>query len=136
MMARRDRPSYSETDLTLARALGVLSIGLGLVDFLARRGVSRTTGVGNQSLVGLYGLREIGTGIGLLVARDPMLWVWARVGGDALDMGTLASGVTARNPRRNGALTGLLMVVGVTALDLALAGRLHGIAEREAHSGS
>jgi hypothetical protein len=26
-MARRDRPSYSETDLTLARALGVLSIG-------------------------------------------------------------------------------------------------------------
>ena len=28
-MARRDRPSYSENDLTLARALGVLSIGLG-----------------------------------------------------------------------------------------------------------
>jgi hypothetical protein len=135
-MARRDRPSYSETDLTLARALGVLSIGLGLVDFFARRGVSRKTGIRNQALVGLYGLREIGTGIGLLVARDPMLWVWARVGGDALDMGTLASGVTTRNPRRNGALAGLLMVVGVTALDLALAGRLHGIAEREAHSGS
>jgi|ERR1700710_1160487 hypothetical protein len=135
-MARRDRPSYSETDLTLARALGVVSIGLGLVDLLARRGVSRKTGVGNRSLVGLYGLREIGTGIGLLIARDPMLWVWARVGGDALDMGTLASGVTARNPRRNGALAGLLMVVGVTALDLALAGRLHGVAEREAHSGS
>jgi hypothetical protein len=135
-MARRDRPSYSENDLTLARALGVLSIGLGLVDLLARRGVSRKTGIRNQTLVGLYGLREIGTGIGLLVARDPMLWVWARVGGDALDMGTLASGVTTRNPRRNGALAGLLMVVGVTALDLALAGRLHGVAEREAHSGS
>jgi hypothetical protein len=135
-MARRDRPSYSENDLTLARALGVLSIGLGLVDLFAPRGVSRKTGIRNQTLVGLYGLREIGTGIGLLVARDPMLWVWARVGGDALDMGTLASGVTARNPRRNGALIGLLMVVGVTALDLALAGRLHGVAEREAHSGS
>ena len=135
-MARRDRPSYSENDLTLARALGVLSIGLGLVDLFARRGVSRKTGIRNQTLVGLYGLREICTGIGLLVARDPMLWVWARVGGDALDMGTLASGVTTRNPRRNGALAGLLMVVGVTALDLALAGRLHGVAEREAHSGS
>jgi hypothetical protein len=135
-MARRDRPSYSEDDLALARALGVLSIGLSLVDVFARRGVSRKTGLRNQTLVGLYGLREIGTGIGLLLARDPMLWVWARVGGDALDIGTLASGVTTRNPRRNGALAGLLMVVGVTALDLALAGRLHGVAEREAHSGS
>jgi hypothetical protein len=134
-MARRDRPSYSENDLTLARAGRVeYRLGSGR-PFRAPRRIPKT-GIRNQTLVGLYRLREIGTGIGLLVARDPMLWVWARVGGDALDMGTLASGVTARNPRQNGALAGLLMVVGLTALDLALAGRLHGVAERKAHSGS
>jgi hypothetical protein len=135
-MTRRKRHPYSENDLTLARALGVLSIGLGLVDLFARRGVSGKTGVRNETLAGLYGLREIATGIGLLVARDPMIWVWARVGGDALDMGTLASGVTPRNPQRNGALTGLLMVAAVTALDLTLAGRLHGVAERGADPAS
>jgi hypothetical protein len=135
-MTGRKRPLYAENDLALARALGVLSIGLGLVDVFARRAVSEKSGVRNEALVGLCGLREIATGIGLLAARDPVIWVWARVGGDALDMGTLASGITPRNPRRNGALAGLLMVAAVTVLDLALAGRLHCVAERGADPAS
>jgi hypothetical protein len=39
---------YSENDLTRARALGVLSIGLGMVD-LFRRCVSRKTGIQDQN---------------------------------------------------------------------------------------
>jgi hypothetical protein len=44
-MTGRKRPLYAENDLALARALGVLSIGLGLVDLFARRAVSGKTGV-------------------------------------------------------------------------------------------
>ena len=33
-----------------------------------------------------YGLREIGTGIGILASKDPSPWLWGRVAGDALDV--------------------------------------------------
>jgi hypothetical protein len=131
-MKHRKPLVYSPKDLAFARGLGWLSIGLGLIDTFGRRGVARKTGLPNEPLIALYGLREIISGIGLVAARDPMPWVWARVGGDALDLGTLAAGVSERNPERNGALAGLLMVVGITAIDLALAGRLHGAAEDQA----
>jgi hypothetical protein len=131
---KRRTPAYSSTDLALARGLGVVSIGLGLIDAFGRRGVSAKTGIRNEGLVGLYGMREIATGVGLLIARNPMPWVWGRVAGDALDLGTLAGGVTPRNPQRKGALAGLLMVVGVVAIDMALAIRLHGAAEHAAQT--
>jgi hypothetical protein len=124
------------TDIAIARGLGWLSIGLGLNDFFGRRKVAQLTGIENTALIGAYGLREIATGLGLILARDPSLWVWARVGGDALDLGTLATGVSADNPRRNGALVGLLMVVGIAAVDVVIAGRLHGAAERAAREGA
>ena len=131
-MKRRAPISYGPTEIALSRGLGLLSIGLGLIDTLGRRGVARKTGLPNEPLIALYGLREIVSGIGLVVARDPMPWVWARVGGDALDLGTLAAGVSPRNPQRHGALTGLLMVVALTAVDVALAGRLHAAAAEQA----
>jgi hypothetical protein len=131
-MRHRKPLAYSRTDLAYARGLGWLSIGLGLIDTFGRRSVARKTGLPNERLIGLYGLREIISGIGLVVARDPMPWVWARVGGDALDLGTLATGVSERNLERNGALVGLLMVVGIAAIDVALAGRLHAAAEDQA----
>ena len=134
-MKHRTPPSYGPKDLALARGLGLLSIGLGLIDTLGRRSVARKTGLPNERLIALYGIREIVSGIGLVVARDPMPWVWARVGGDALDLGTLAAGVSERNPERQGALAGLLMVVALTAVDVALAGRLHAVAEAQATRG-
>jgi hypothetical protein len=131
-MRHRTPPAYGPKDLAFARGLGLLSIGLGLIDTFGRRSVARKIGLPNEPLIGLYGLREIVSGIGLVVARDPMPWVWARVGGDALDLGTLATGVSPRNPERNGALAGLLMVAALTVVDVALAGRLHAAAEDQA----
>ncbi len=131
-MRHRTPPRYGSKEMALARGLGLLSIGLGLIDTIGRRGVARKTGLPNEPLIALYGLREIVSGIGLVVARDPMPWVWARVGGDALDLGTLAAGVSPRNPERQGALAGLLMVAALTAVDVALAGRLHAAAEEQA----
>ena len=131
-MRRNTPPAYGSTEIALARGLGLLSIGLGLIDTFGRRSVARKTGLPNEPLIALYGLREIVSGIGLVVARDPMPWVWARVGGDALDLGTLATGVSPRNPERQGALVGLLMVAALTAVDVALAARLHAAAEEQA----
>jgi len=131
-MRHRKPPTYGTKEIVLARGLGLLSIGLGLIDTFGRRSVARKTGLPNEPLIALYGLREIVSGIGLVVARDPMPWVWARVGGDALDLGTLATGVSPRNTERNGALAGLLMVAALTAVDVALAGRLHAAAEAQA----
>lgn len=108
---------------TLARGLGWFSIGLGVVELLARRPLSRAVGVPQRSgMVGAGGVREIATGIGLLASDDPSPWLWARVAGDALDVATLASGVHGR-PRR-GTTVALAAVAGVALLDLMAARRL------------
>ena len=124
-MTNRTATAYGATDIALARGLGWLSIGLGLIDTFGRRSVARRTGLPNEPLIVLVGLREIASGIGLIAAR-------ARVGGDALVLGALAMGVSARNPQRQGALAGLLIVAALTAVDVALAGRLHGAATEQA----
>ena len=73
--------------MAVARGLGWFSIGLGLVEALSPGIVTRTLGMeGKEGLVRGYGVREIGTGIGILAANDPSPWLWGRVAGDALDL--------------------------------------------------
>lgn len=104
---------------TLARGLGWFSIGLGAAELLAPRSLARGIGLrGHGGLVGAYGLREVGTGIGILAARDPGPWVWARVAGDVLDLGTVLAGM---RHRRVGAGLALAAVAGVTMLDITCA---------------
>ncbi|SAL00279.1 hypothetical protein AWB77_06105 [Caballeronia fortuita] len=116
---------YSSTDdqqakgHSLALGLGFFSLALGTAQLLAPRTVARMCGVRvSPDLVRLYGLREIACGIGILSSRDPSPYLMARIGGDALDLMTLA---TAPRERSQGAHTralgGLLNVAGVTALD-------------------
>jgi hypothetical protein len=108
---------------SMARSLGWFSIGLGIAELVMPHAVARATGMrGRETLVRAYGLREIATGIGLLVARDPTPWVWGRVAGDALDLATL--GAHAADPdNRRAAQSGVAIaaVAGVTALDVACA---------------
>lgn len=117
MSGRRDRT------LATARGLGWFSIGLGLVEVLAPHALARGLGLrGSERLIAGYGAREIATGIGILASRDPTPWIWGRVAGDALDLGTLATGLDGRNRRRGAAGVALAAVAGVTLLDL-LCGR-------------
>ncbi|HEX8416450.1 MAG TPA: cyclase dehydrase [Methylobacterium sp.] len=119
---RRGHPATG-TD-ALARGLGVFSIVLGTIELLAPRFLARNLGMrGQEGLIQAYGLREIGTGVGLLAADDPMPWVWGRVGGDALDLATLAAAYPD-NPKKDNLLIAVAAVAGVTALDVICAERL------------
>jgi hypothetical protein len=109
----------------LANLLGWFSLGLGAVELLAPDRLERWLGVeGREALVQAYGLREIGTGIGILANRRPAEWVWGRVAGDALDLGTLATALSPENPRRRNVLLAMAAVAGVTALDVLCARQL------------
>ena len=71
-------------------ASGWFSIGLGLAECLMPRTMARAVGLeGKENLLRAFGMREIATGVGLLMSRDPEPWVWGRVAGDALDLGAL-----------------------------------------------
>jgi hypothetical protein len=108
----------SQTD-ALARGLGVFSIALGLVEVMAARTLTRALGMeGSETLVRLYGVREIAKGAGILASNDPMPWLWGRVAGDALDIATLMTGLDEDNPKRGNVGIALAAVAGVTALDV------------------
>jgi hypothetical protein len=104
----------------LALGLGGFSIALGLLQLLAPRAVSRSIGLdeSRSPLVAGYGLREIGTGIGILTARDPAPWIWGRVAGDALDLLTLLDEASDNSRNKPGLPLAITAVLGVTALDI------------------
>ncbi|MFC7476500.1 cyclase dehydrase [Dankookia sp. GCM10030260] len=120
----RSRARGADTTIGLAQGLGWFSLGLGMAQLLAPHAVSRSLGLrGQERLVASYGAREIVTGIGILASRDPTPWIWGRVAGDALDIGTLAGGLAmGRGRERSIAGLAIAAVAGITLLDV-LCGR-------------
>jgi hypothetical protein len=115
--SRRSRSS--DTALALAQGLGWFSIGLGLAEVIAPRAIAGFLGMERHSgLIRAYGVREIATGVGILASDDPTPWIWGRVGGDALDVATLVTGLEGDNPRRENVMLALAAVAGATALDV------------------
>ncbi|WP_420127140.1 hypothetical protein [Longimicrobium sp.] len=109
----------------LARGLAWFSIGLGLYELLAPRHLARTLGMEDQTaLIQAYGVREIATGVGILARRRPVEFVWGRVAGDALDLATLAPGLSGDNPRRGNVAIAMGAVAGVALLDVLCASEL------------
>jgi uncharacterized membrane protein len=109
----------------LARGLGWFSIGLGIIGIIAPRGFARFLGTRNHGLLfRLIGLREIATGIGILTCRRPAGWVWARVGGDIIDLFALRNAMKSKpvNPVHMALATAA--VAGVTAVDVRCAQEL------------
>ena len=126
-MARGQSGPRNPSADALARGLGWFSIGLGLAEVLAPRGLTRALGLDDQErLVQAYGVREIATGIGILASRDPTPWIWGRVGGDALDLATLAGGFHEGNPQKGNLGLALGAVAAVSALDAYCAIALSG----------
>lgn len=113
----------------LARGLGWFSIGLGLAEVLAPRGIARIAGVrGNTGLIRLFGLREIASGIGIFAQdaqeKRPALAVWSRVAGDALDLAALGAAFVSPSSNKGRVAFATANVLAVTALDVLCAGRL------------
>lgn len=105
---------------TLARGLGWFSIALGIGELIAPRAFSRLAGSEDRAgLTRLYGLRELVCGVGILASRNPGSFLWARVGGDVLDLGTLAMVSNNRDSDdRRRAMKAVANVACVTALDV------------------
>jgi hypothetical protein len=113
--------SGKKSAFNLARRLGWLSIGLGLFEVAAPHRVARMIGVRDaEPVIAAYGLRELAAGIAALSLRNPAPAIWARAGGDALDIGSLA--VAAPASRRRLSLGFVLAAVSlITAVDLICA---------------
>jgi len=58
------------------------------------------------------------------MSKDPTPWVWGRVAGDALDIGTLVTHMNDDNPEEANVAMALGNVVAVTAVDIYCAQRL------------
>ena len=122
---------------TLATALGWFSIGLGLLELAAPDRITDFLGVedGHETLVRLYGAREVAHGIAILSERTPVGGAWSRVGGDALDLATLGV-AAARGARPDRAGMAIAMVAGVAALDLVAARQLSRTSRRQGGRGT
>jgi len=121
-------PSSLGASDRMARNLGWFSLGLGALEIFAPRHVTRALGMeGQEGLVRAYGLREIAAGM-LSLSVEKEIGLWSRVAGDGLDIATLAAGLRGDNPKRGNVATALLVVVGITVLDIVTAqevGRRH-----------
>jgi hypothetical protein len=114
------RSTRASTNM-MAQGLGLFGLALGVAELLAPRQLAQALDIeGQERLLQLYGLREIGTGLGILASRNKAPWLWGRVAGDVLDLATLGAAIGAS--RRKGAV---VMAIGsvamVTALDIACA---------------
>jgi hypothetical protein len=73
---------------------------------------------GSEPILQAYGVREIGTGIGILQSENPAVWLWGRVAGDGLDIATLLDGLARNDSNKGNVAIALLAVLGVTAVDV------------------
>ena len=116
-------------DVTFARALGWASLLIAATEIFGQGRVEHDLlGIKDHpTLLKALGLREAAAGATILsqTTLTPLLaaGVWARVAGDAMDLGLLAAAVPSN--RKPGALTAsTMMVLGITALDVLCAVRV------------
>jgi uncharacterized membrane protein len=127
--AVRSAPSAEGTaDATgLIRRLGWLGVTLGVTELAVPRLLASVIGVDRDgpapAILRAMGVREIASSVAVLARPDHPAPRWARVVGDAIDIGLLGLALTSPGSgKRRLALT-LGMVAGVTALDVIAARR-------------
>jgi uncharacterized membrane protein len=121
-----------------ARGLGWFSIGLGLAQIAAPRGVARMIGVDddetNRNTMFAIGVRELASGVGILTREHPVVPVWSRVGGDVMDLALLGRALRSDHSHRRRVAAAAAAVIGVAVLDVmagqSLAGQRGTGAER------
>jgi uncharacterized membrane protein len=110
---------HADAKDAVARGLGWFSLGLGVAQIAAPRGVARLIGLRadgtHAAVMRAVGVREVAAGVGILARRRPAGWLWSRVAGDVMDLALLAAADTRRRPRVAAAMAA---VAGVTVPDL------------------
>jgi hypothetical protein len=112
-----------------SKKLGWFSIGLGAAELAVPRIVSRAIGIDPKghttTTIRAMGAREIGTGVALLSRPDEPAMRWARVVGDAIDLGLLAYAFAEK--RRSSMRLGIAIgvVLGVALIDVLASRKLH-----------
>jgi hypothetical protein len=106
----------------LARALGWLSVGLGVTELLAAGQIARALGLeGKEALIRGYGVRELASAVPTL-SVSKSVGLAARIAGDALDLATLSEALNPDNPKRGNAALATALIVGITILDIVAYG--------------
>lgn len=124
----RTSQSEREADATgLIRGLGWLGVALGVTELTMPRLLASAIGVDRDgpapAVLRALGVREIASSAAMLARPAHPAPRWARVAGDAIDLGLLGLALaTPRTGKRRLALA-LGMVAGVTALDVIAARR-------------
>src|SRR5687768_9107550 len=112
----------------LARALGWFSLGLGFAQIAAPARVARLIGVADDdetiAVMRVLGVREIASGIGILTQPKPAPWLWARVGGDAMDLALLRRAASSPRADHNRVTAATAAVAGIAAVDALCSTRL------------
>ena len=128
--------TYVDRREQLSNSLGWFSIGLGVAELIAPQAVARMIGVRPDaqavSILRAYGARELANGVAILSEPDRAGWIWGRVGGDAVDLLTLAQ-AEKTHPGRT--LAASIAVLGVTAVDVYCARQLSDGASSFFHRG-
>jgi hypothetical protein len=110
---------------SLAQGLGWFSIGLGLAQVAAPRGMARLIGVQdsdrNAALMRALGMRELASGMGILSQRNEGAWLWGRVLGDTMDLALLGAAMNDPRSDRTRNVAAAAAVLGVTLLDAMVA---------------
>jgi uncharacterized membrane protein len=123
-----NQQQHSRQGGELAVGLACFSIGLGLTELFAPERLARLIGApeGEATTATLRGLgaREIAHGVAILARPDAPASVWARVGGDLIDLSFLAAALNAPDTRRGRMAAATASVLGLTALDLLCAQQL------------
>lgn len=110
----------------LATALAYFSIGLGLFEIAMPRRLANWVGLprGYHHVLRAIGMREVASGIGMLTQPQSSTALWARVGGDAIDLAGLTAAFASPSSKRVNLAAACVAVGAVTAVDALCAQKL------------
>jgi uncharacterized membrane protein len=112
----------------LARALGWFSLAVGFAQIAAPGKVAQLVGVDDDdetiAVLRVLGVREIASGLGILTQPKPLPWLWARVGGDAMDLALLRRALSSPRADHSRVAAATAAVAGIAAVDALCSTRL------------
>ena len=117
----RTGPSSLGATDRMARALGWFSIALGVTELVAARRFTRFLGMeGNETLIRIFGAREIAQGV-VSLSVDKQVGLWSRVAGDGMDVASVLPALRRSNPKRENAGLALAVLAGIGVIDYVVA---------------